>query len=182
MTSPPPYREYLADVLNWNNITGPVVEIGVHRAEFSCGFLDRWRGTTYYAVDPWFNPPGYEDPIVYASPDREADYRTAVDRLSQYGDRIRVLRMTSEEAAAIVDGPLAMVYVDADHRYETVLQDLRLWYRKVGPGGIVAGHDADLPPVRNAVNDLLRIGLGLRVQIIPGDAPSWYVTKPMREV
>lgn len=34
-----------------------------------------------------------------------------------------------------------LIYIDADHRYEAVSEDIRLWTPHVVPGGILCGHD-----------------------------------------
>jgi tRNA(Arg) A34 adenosine deaminase TadA len=36
---------------------------------------------------------------------------------------------------------LDFIYIDANHKYEFVLQDLKLWFPKLRKGGIFAGHD-----------------------------------------
>ena len=40
---------------------------------------------------------------------------------------------------------LDWVYIDGNHTYEFVLEDLRSWYPKVRPGGLVVGDDYDRP-------------------------------------
>lgn len=52
-----------------------------------------------------------------------------------------VLEMTSLEAATVVQAPLAFVFIDGDHAYESVKKDIAAWSVKVMPGGIVAFHD-----------------------------------------
>lgn len=37
--------------------------------------------------------------------------------------------------------PIDFLYIDADHRYEYVLQDIQAWSKHVRPGGTIAGHD-----------------------------------------
>lgn len=39
------------------------------------------------------------------------------------------------------DGYFDYIYIDADHRYKTVKQDIGVWWKKVKRGGILAGHD-----------------------------------------
>lgn len=36
---------------------------------------------------------------------------------------------------------LDFVYIDANHNYDSIMQDIIQWTRKVRPGGIVSGHD-----------------------------------------
>lgn len=56
--------------------------------------------------------------------------------------RVRPLCGWSTEVADLVpDETLDWVYIDADHRMEGCLADLKAWYPKVKSSGIVAGHD-----------------------------------------
>jgi len=74
-------------------------------------------------------------------------------------DRRTILRKDSVEAAGDVeDGSLDFVFIDADHSYEGALADIRAWVPKVREGGIVCGHDFDVPEypmwgVRRAMKD-----------------------------
>jgi hypothetical protein len=61
-----------------------------------------------------------------------------------------------DAASAVRDGSCALVFIDADHRYESVRADIRAWISKVRPGGMLAGHDCyTYPEVFAAVHDEL---------------------------
>ena len=81
-------------------------------------------------------------------------------RFANEGDgRLSLLKTTSTEAASIVaDGSQDFVFIDADHRYESVLNDITLWLPKVRSGGLICGHDFcdTWPGVKRAVGELLR--------------------------
>jgi predicted O-methyltransferase YrrM len=63
---------------------------------------------------------------------------------------------SADAAAAMPDGCCAFVFIDADHRYDSVRADIRAWIGKVRPGGILAGHDCyTYATVYNAVRDEL---------------------------
>jgi hypothetical protein len=50
--------------------------------------------------------------------------------------------MDSKEASKLFnDESLDFVYIDANHTYEAVKEDLKCWYDKVRVGGVVMGHD-----------------------------------------
>ena len=50
--------------------------------------------------------------------------------------------MTSEQAAyAMPDNTLDFCFIDADHRYEAVNQNIELWLLNVKSGGIICGHN-----------------------------------------
>jgi predicted O-methyltransferase YrrM len=47
----------------------------------------------------------------------------------------------SQHVFDLVPDNLDFVYVDGDHRYNSVLQDIELYYPKVRCGGVFGGHD-----------------------------------------
>jgi beta-1,4-mannosyl-glycoprotein beta-1,4-N-acetylglucosaminyltransferase len=49
------------------------------------------------------------------------------------------------------DGYFDFVFIDADHAYESVLQDIQDWWPKVKRGGLLAGHDCQWKPVADAL-------------------------------
>lgn len=53
-----------------------------------------------------------------------------------------MIKSTSIEASKIfARNSLDWIYIDGDHTYEAVKNDLNNWYPKVRKGGIIAGHD-----------------------------------------
>ena len=61
---------------------------------------------------------------------------------SGLGDRITLIQSGSLDASCKwPDGWAHFVFIDASHKYEETKADIRLWYRKVIDGGILAGHD-----------------------------------------
>lgn len=116
-------------------------EIGVWQGEYSARFCA--TGLQMLCVDPWLASAEWMATKPYLSPDRaavvmEKAYRRACDRLSS----CQIVRACSREAAEFVpDWSLDFVYIDGDHRYAAVMDDLTIWSRKVRSGGIVAGHD-----------------------------------------
>lgn len=58
-------------------------------------------------------------------------------------------------ATRFPDQSVSFVFIDADHAYHAVKNDITTWLPKVRIGGTLAGHDIDLPDVRRAVGELL---------------------------
>ena len=52
------------------------------------------------------------------------------------------------------DASIDAIYIDGDHRYEAVKNDIKAWLPKVKPGGIVAGHDYGWDGVKKAVDEI----------------------------
>jgi len=87
--------------------------------------------------------------------DADPKFHVFRDKFSAYGPKIQWHIKTSLEAAKeIPDGCLDFVYIDANHRYFEVAQDIRAWLPKVRPGGIICGHDYfSHGSVKKAVDD-----------------------------
>jgi hypothetical protein len=61
---------------------------------------------------------------------------------AQVRDTVVPLATDSTLAAKLFpDNSVDFVYIDAEHSREALLRDLRLWWPKVKPGGIIGGHD-----------------------------------------
>lgn len=60
-------------------------------------------------------------------------------------------------AAEYADGSVDVVFIDADHSYEAVVADIKAWWPKLKPGGVLAGHDIHTyDTVHRAVADTLK--------------------------
>lgn len=101
------------------------------------------------AVDSW------EDHVPVTSPgsyDGEETYRSYLAHIEPVSDQVRTVRAKSLDAAETFEEESCdFVFIDASHEYQDVLEDLRAWYPKVKPGGVLAGHDYHWPGVNRAV-------------------------------
>ena len=138
-------------------------EVGVWRGGFSSLLCQANPKLHLFCVDAWTVSDDWLD-TKSMIPREAADalmaqaYQQARDTLSPLN--CTIFRMRSADAAAqIPDKSLDFVYIDANHGYDAVTEDLTLWSRKVRSGGIVSGHDyrvSDTKPfiqVVPAVND-----------------------------
>lgn len=64
----------------------------------------------------------------------------------------------SEQAVREVGHPVRLVFIDGDHRYESVKNDIAAWSPCVIDGGIIAFHDLNWPGVARAIAELLASG------------------------
>lgn len=121
--------------------------------------------------------------------EHEGRYQQTLSLLAQFGDRSDVWRLTGHDAGGqLQDESLDFAYIDARHDYSSVREDIRDWWPKVKPGGLLAGHDyidGKLPTgtygVKSAVDEFFT-ERRLRVFHTWRDATtkSWFVLKPMR--
>lgn len=119
---------------------GKGAEIGTFKGEFSKEILSNWSGTLYM-VDVW-RPLGseYLDASNHAA--HTTAYSDAMNSIKGYEDRGIMVRGTSEVTSDMfANESLDFVYIDANHAYDFVVQDIKLWYPKVKKGGYLLGHD-----------------------------------------
>lgn len=113
-------------------------EIGVWGGEFSEVLCQLNPALHLLCIDPWVAYPSYQDlRRPQALPQK---YLEAEARLAPYGCLIR--REFSKDAAPTVpEGSLDFVFIDGNHAFSAVREDLALWCPRVRVGGVVAGHD-----------------------------------------
>ena len=114
-------------------------EIGVLRGEFTEEFCK--AGLKMYAIDPWTYYRNYRRHPQEASMDEI--YNVAKDRLTSY-DCTLIRKKSMDALEDFEDESLDFVYIDGNHRIKYIVEDIYEWYRKIKPGGCIAGHDYEL--------------------------------------
>lgn len=134
-------REDLPKFLNKLNLTTKGVELGSFKGEFAKTILSGWKGKLFM-VDVW-RPMSDEEYDDISNHKNHIDaYSIAMDNIKGFETRGFMLRMDGSEASKLfADESLDFVYIDANHTYEAVKEDLNNWYRKVKSGGLIMGHD-----------------------------------------
>jgi hypothetical protein len=154
-------RRALAVLDRLEGVENPVgVEVGVYRGDMSAKLLKLRDDLTLYMVDNW-----------KAADERAVGYRRTLDPRAKDGEkeqkyhmkeakrvtafaakRRHIVRADSADAAAETpDGSRDFVFIDADHSYEAVRDDIAAWLPKIRPGGLLCGHDYSKPGERSAV-------------------------------
>jgi hypothetical protein len=172
-------RGQFADLCNARGIVR-AVEVGTDRGLFAEQFLQRWRGEILIGVDNW--QPYHEMPY-----DRTPDLMMAVVLLAGFRDRVKLARGNSVDVAPRIGGHYrpAFIYIDADHRYESVRSDIDAWWPYLQPGGIFAGHDymPEHEGVIRAVDEFAeRQDLRVYLTDETNEYRSWWVEKPKEDV
>jgi hypothetical protein len=173
--------------LNSLGLTGNGVEVGVLMGEYSSVLLRTWKCASLTSVDPWreFSSTEYVDICNLPQTQHDRNFEHATRRLARFGERSHILRTTSAEAAAhFSDNSLDFVYLDAQHHYEAVRDDIALWLPKVRHGGVIGGHDyidGDRPSgrygVKQAVSEMVAANRLTLVVTREPDWPSWFARR-----
>lgn len=116
------------------------VEIGVFKGEFSKYILNNWDGILYM-VDVW-RPldDTYNDSSNMIN--HTNAYQETMDAIKGMEDRGIMIRADSKRASEMFeDESLDFIYIDANHAYDFIKEDIDLWFPKLKKGGVFSGHD-----------------------------------------
>lgn len=138
-------RNNLAELfaeLNFNS----GAEIGVGVGSYSEVLCQANPNLRLYSIDPW-KISAYDPDVVPAkiaihdSQEKfDEEYEEAKKRLAPYNCAIiRQDSLTTAHDFAV--SSLDFVYIDANHNFVNVANDLHAWKKKVRAGGILSGHD-----------------------------------------
>ena len=142
-------RSHIPNLLEGTAHCGDSAEIGVWMGRFSEALLLGWKhGGRHLMVDPY-------EAFKCQAQDRIGDkqchfnqsyfdelYVQTRRRMRSFAGRARFARNFSVAASTAVPAKsLSVVYIDARHDYEGVLEDLRAWWPKLRDGGVFFGHD-----------------------------------------
>ena len=96
----------------------------------------RWQ---FFCIDPWRPLPEYHD---YRKKEIfEQMFKNATLKLKKHSNCEMVQKLSVEASKDFEDESLDMVYIDANHRLEFVINDISIWLPKLKNGGILAGDD-----------------------------------------
>lgn len=165
------------------------IEIGTWRGDFANIMCQKLQPSKFYAIDPFMLYEGYTDK---PSLSEFANQRNLDMLAGQVENRVagmlpngrsQLIRdMSCNAVNQFEDDSLDVVYVDADHKYEPVLADIRAWYAKVKPGCILCGDDyiegshVEKFGVIEAVKDFAKEN-NLKFAVTTGPNPTWIFCK-----
>jgi hypothetical protein len=145
-------------------------EIGVYKGDNSNSILNILNIEKLSLIDPWAK-------IIGKFPLGKYPLKVYRSVLKRFKDNpsVNIIRTTSKKGSELFENEsLDFVYIDADHSYQNVYDDIDLWTPKVRLNGIVAGHDIfNIPAVLHAVKDWCEINK----TIFFVKLPDWYFFK-----
>ena len=128
-----------------------MIELGCYKGRSLCSVADiiKRKNIHVWVVDIFT---GTECEV------KEPDYKQIfTDNITRFGilDRVNIFKETTNNMAKnIQDNLFDLIFIDADHRYEAVKQDLQDWLPKLKKGGTICGHDyGNWEGVGRAVNE-----------------------------
>jgi predicted O-methyltransferase YrrM len=131
-----------------------IIEFGCWKGRSTRALADNTNGLIF-AVDPW-------NGIYYADNDTVHGIRTDVfpefeTNLKDKIDARVVIPFRKYSEDFYTSWSPDFIFIDGDHRYETVKKDILLAMELLREGGVLAGHDythRDWPGVKKAVDEI----------------------------
>jgi hypothetical protein len=153
-------------------------EIGVYEGRFSELILSITRPKKLHLIDPWKYEadPAYERSFYgkskgHSQARMDGMYESVVKCFKS--KRVEIHRDASAACSSrFPDNYFDWIYIDGNHLYEFVKQDLESYFPKIKSGGIVAGDDYGRDPnrwdkdgVKRAVDEAIDTGLCQKIVI-----------------
>jgi hypothetical protein len=169
--------------LNANGLNGDGVEIGVMNGTLSEIWLSVWKHRTYFMVDPWERQPADVYKEKTDNVDYDASYRNCQGVASRFPGVVLIKKYSVDASKDFQDASLDFAYIDANHSFESVWEDMNVWWPKVKSGGVLCGHDYEdyilwphFKQVKSAVDKWMK-DRGLHF-IVTTECQSWWCVKP----
>lgn len=176
------HRHDFGEWLNANGLTGNGAEIGCAFGAYAKILMGKWKGKSLLMIDPWER----QDPNVYREgTNNEAPFNgwyEEVIRLASTDPRIHPIKGYSIQVApSIENGSLDFAYLDGNHSYRAVLEDMDAYWEKVKVGGVLGGHDfydeIRYPYFNEVKSAVTRWASEHKVEFHTTECSSWWMIK-----
>lgn len=129
-----------------SQVTGAIVEIGSWQGRSTIALAQgaKISGQKVYAIDTFHggeNTPELEKYFTKENPDNILQKFQVNIQRSGLEDYVIVKRGLSNEIIKQWTEPIGMIFIDGDHSYQAVKQDINDWMPFLEIGGIAAFHD-----------------------------------------
>lgn len=157
-----------------------IAELGVFEGEFSKRIKEICQPKKLYLIDLFdgYFGSGDKDGHNHHYVQLEDEMVKIIDHFKDCPEVEVVKNSTIDFLNTLQDNYLDMVYIDADHSYNSVLEDLRLSYKKIKPGGLICGHDyVEHTEAKLAINQFCQ-ETNLEIKFLTKDGcPSFCIEK-----
>ncbi len=159
---------------NYNKKDLIVAEIGVWKGHTTEHIIKTLPIKRIYAIDSWapWSSSEHNEEIIQTA------MKEAKKKLSKYGNKVIIIKKYSKDAVKDIKEKLDFVYIDGDHDYEFVKDDIEQYYKLLKKGGVLSGDDIENRRLPNGVFKALSefsVKNKLDVKI---EGNNWWLIKP----
>lgn len=149
------------------------IEIGTYKGENAKDILKNLDIKKLYCVDPYAEYDDYEHDGACNGISRAE--KIAHNNLKMFGNKVLWIKDYSSAAADYFNNEsVDFIYIDGNHEYSYVKEDIEKYYPKLKNGGIMAGHDIEgWPGVVKAVSEFcVNNNINFNIKL-----PDWIIIK-----
>lgn len=191
-------HQFQSELRRWDIVAGlchsidarTYVEVGCKEGRTVAHVLRECPKVNAIAIDPWMPQDATDDPTkeTYETWDFKKIETQFWNNIGPNKNRCLMKRVEGSLAAAcwslsdfqdVIKGHADVVFIDALHDYESVKEDIALWWPLVRQGGYLAGHDYNhkWPGVMRAVAEHFNL-----MDVCLGPDSMWWVKKQIKEL
>jgi len=133
------------------DVPGVLVEFGSWEGRSTCAMARAAYPRPVLAVDTWEGSPGEISAKLAAQRNVFAQFQANVRQWTR--GNVKPYVMGWREFVAFNEFPIALAFIDAEHTYREVFDNITAVLEHIQPGGVICGDDAHHPPVVQAVTE-----------------------------
>ena len=144
--------EELTQLAIWAQHHERIVELGSHVGQSARAFGDNTSGVVF-SVDNWKGSYNGIDDRLNRFCENCSDLIASRKIIIEKNDHVEFERtfLSFGSGAFVPD----LVFIDGDHQHASVKRDMKWALSVVVPGGLICGHDVEIPDVRRALDEML---------------------------
>ena len=135
------------------DVDGLIVEIGAWTGRSTCALARAIHPRVVHSVDTWQGSPSEISAELAANRDVYAQWQHNVAMFTR--GNVIGHRMGWRQFVPSINQPVALGFIDAEHTYTEVFDNIQALLPLMAAGGVLCGDDVHHPPVRQAVCDAL---------------------------
>lgn len=150
---PAPSQEALAGLVrSVADVDGLLVEIGSWEGRSTTAMANAAWPHVVCAVDTWNGSPGEISSELAGKRDVFVKFLANVRHFTK--GNVEPFRMDWRDFVAGINEPVALCFIDAEHSYKEVRDNVLAVLPLMAAGGVLCGDDAHHPPVQQALDEI----------------------------
>lgn len=120
-----------------------IIEVGSYYGRSARAFADNMNGARLYCIDPWNGPLLDGDNQHQIGNVNTYVFNTFKENMEPHfsAGKVVPLRGKLNDFKYLFEHDADFIFLDGDHKYESVRSDIENAFTMLKPGGILAGHD-----------------------------------------